>query len=248
MTDLSAPAQRRWRLRSLRSRLLTGVVALSAVALVLLGAALYLQQRQFGLDVQLVGLDTQFELVARHAGQVGVERDAGGVLDPLHEVPTQPSGRGGRERRDDDLVGLVQHRLIMTGQPVTVEKDPGIWCLSGQVVRHQARARYYRHQIGLQPPDPAAVGVAINTSEPSTLIANVITPPPGPGSTEVTIRVTDAGGAYVDGTLTITVNFPPTLTAPGDPEQLRVCANCYTRERMPNRYTLPAAEVAALPF
>lgn len=39
-----------------------------------------------------------------------------------------------------------------------------------------------------------------------------------------------------------------TLTAPGDPEQLRVCANCYTRERMPNRYTLPAAEVAALPF
>lgn len=38
------------KLRSLRARLLTGVVALSALALVLLSAALYLQQRRFAFD------------------------------------------------------------------------------------------------------------------------------------------------------------------------------------------------------
>ena len=36
--------------------------------------------------------------------------------------------------------------------------------------------------------DPAAVGVAINGGEPSSLIAGIIAPPPGPASTDVTIR------------------------------------------------------------
>jgi len=50
MSEPAAPSRQRRRLRSLRARLLTGVVALSAVALVLLAAALYLQQRRFALD------------------------------------------------------------------------------------------------------------------------------------------------------------------------------------------------------
>jgi len=52
MTDSAADTQehRWWRLRSLRARLLTGVLVLAAVSLLLVSTLLYAQQRRFALD------------------------------------------------------------------------------------------------------------------------------------------------------------------------------------------------------
>lgn len=107
MTEQPTPGQQRWRLRSLRARLLTGVVALSAVALVLLGAALYLQQRRFALD--------------------RVDDQARSAIFPVNRALNEKGVAGGveRPRATDDREGEAGQGYGPPGVPPPGANRPG---------------------------------------------------------------------------------------------------------------------------
>ncbi len=81
------------RLRSLRARLVAGVIALSAVCLIALGAIVYAQQRSFQLDRVDEQAVAALPLVGRALDQAGVPR-AGGELGFPEERREHPRGGG----------------------------------------------------------------------------------------------------------------------------------------------------------
>src|SRR4051794_25929553 len=81
------------RLRSLRARLVAGVIALAAVCLIALGAIVYAQQRSFQLDRVDEQAVAALPLVGRTLDQAGVPR-AGGALELPEERREHARGGG----------------------------------------------------------------------------------------------------------------------------------------------------------
>lgn len=61
--------------------------------------------------------------------------------------------------------------------------------------------------------DPVSIAVSLNGTD---LMASNLKPSPGPAFADVTIKATDSAGAWVEGTVTIRVNYAPTIIPPGN--------------------------------
>ena len=104
------------RLRSLRARLVAGVIALAAVCLIAIGVIVYAQQRAFQLERVDEQAVTALPLVGRALDEQGVPRSSG-----VFGVPDESGDQGGPDGRGPALSlppGVYGQRRDVDGSPL----------------------------------------------------------------------------------------------------------------------------------